>query len=183
MSNVSFFILVLGKWHRTLNWELIWVVRFGCLPVSLGKQANYLYFSVREVIWYLGLASWSKDFYFLLTHTGEVKEKNTWQGILQNNIFFVWKLIKNMQSIVLWGKVAHGEFHERERQEVHVPTTKICNGFSVVLGGKNPTLIWEWKFNQSQYYFHPKRNLVYKHFSDYGTQFYNSSFECTYFGT
>lgn len=45
MSDVSF-SLVLVKWHRTLNWELISLVRFGCLPTSLGKQANYLYFLV-----------------------------------------------------------------------------------------------------------------------------------------
>jgi hypothetical protein len=31
------------------------VVRFGCLPTSLGKQANYLYFSDREVIGHLEL--------------------------------------------------------------------------------------------------------------------------------
>ena len=59
-------------------------------------------------------------------------------GNIAKQHIFCLKINKKYAKYCFVGKVAHGEFHERERQEVLVPTTKICNGFSVVLGGKKP---------------------------------------------
>lgn len=121
MCNVSFFILVLVKWHRTLNWELIWVVRFGCLPVSLGKQANYLCFLVREAVWYLGLQLHVRIFFFFpfFYPTEEAKEISTWQGILKKNTYFCQKI-----SCICGGKnIANEQFRWRNKVAVYLTTT------------------------------------------------------------
>lgn len=120
MCNVSFFILVLVKWHRTLNWELIWVVRFGCLPVSLGKQANYLCFLVREAVWYLGLQLHVRIFFFsfLLSHWRSKRNKYL-TGHFEKNTYFVRKLV----VFVGEKNIANEQFRWRNKVAVYLTTT------------------------------------------------------------